>query len=91
MNNKRLVMKMTAENDDKGYSTVASSASRGLRNSNDDNVTMEKFYQMLEDACLNKKQNHRADDLFVYLKESQNSRDDVSDIEQAYLDIWKQN
>ena len=81
-------IKKTAIDDQKGYSTVASSITRGLELTG--NGSMEKVRQMIEDACTGKEFNHNCDDLLLYLLDSKNQNDDSDEeIRNAYLEIFK--
>ena len=84
----RDAIKKTAQDDKKGYSTVASSITRGIEITGDG--SMEKVCQMIEDACTGKEFNHNCDDLLIYLLDSKNRNDDSDDeIRNAYLAIFK--
>lgn len=81
-------IKKTAKDDQKGYSTVASSITRGLEITGDG--SMEKVRQMIEDACTGKEFNHNCDDLLIYLIDSKNQNDDNNEeIRNAYLAIFE--
>ena len=80
-------IKRTAEDDHKGYSTVASSITRGLGITGEG--SMDNVRQMIEDACTGKEEKHKFDDLLGYLTLSMNSNDDSSEeIRRAYLAIF---
>ena len=81
-------IKRTAADDQKGYSTVASSITRGLEITGEG--SMEKVCQMIEDACKRKDFNHNCDDLLIYLIDSKNRNDDSDEeIRNAYLAIFE--
>ena len=80
-------IKRTAEEDNKGYSTVASSITRGLGITGDG--SMEKTRQMIEDACTRTDGKHVTDDLLWELVFSKNNNDDSEEeIQAAYLKIF---
>lgn len=80
-------IKRTAEDDHKGYSTVASNITRGLGITGDG--SMEKIRQMIEDACTGKESKHVKDELLWELVFSKNSKDDSEqEIQAAYLKIF---
>ncbi len=84
----REAMKQTAKDDGKGYSTVASSMSRGINIIGEG--SMDKVYEMIESACTGKEFNHYCDDLLIYLKDSINGNDDSADeVEREYIKIFQ--
>lgn len=81
-------IKKTAEEDKKGYSTVASSLTRGLEITGEG--SMREIYELIEDACTGKEKNHNCDDLLIYLIASMNRNDDSEEeIRNVYLSIFE--